>query len=365
MRILILANYSMGLYNFRIELIEELIKQNYEVYFALPEAESDEKVKLLIETGGKHIQTSINRRGINPLEDIKLIKKYISVIKEIDPDVILTYTVKPNIYGSFAASLLKKPVIINITGIGTSLTNTRLKQIVIMMYKFACRKAIKVFFQNRDNLKLFVDNKIVNISKTYLLPGSGVNTSKFSPQEQTVDDGVIRFLFVGRLMKEKGIREYLEAAESITANHSNIEFNLLGPFEEDEFKTYFNNNKNERIKYLGVSSDIRKEISAVNCIVNPSYHEGMSNVLLEAASMEKPIIASNIPGCKEIIDNEKNGYLFDVKSSQSLQERLLQFISLDENKKSEMGKESRKKVQNEFDRNIVISEYMKAINKHV
>jgi galacturonosyltransferase len=363
MKILILANYSMGLHNFRLELIEELISQGHKVFFSLPESSDDGYVKCIANTGACHIQTQVNRRSINPLSDLILVRSYKRIIKETDPDVILTYTIKPNIYGTYAASRLKKPVIMNVTGIGSALTNPRLRQIVLRMYKYACSKAVKIFFQNKENLNFFIGGSVVKSSKTALLPGSGVNTAKFSPQDKQKNDGVIRFLFIGRLMKEKGVSEYLDAARAITEMYKNIEFQLLGPFEEEEYRTQISAVDEKRIKYLGVSRDVRKEIRETDCIVNPSYHEGMSNVLLEAASMAKPVIASDIPGCREIIEHGRNGFLFKPGSSVSLQEKIIQFIELKEHEKIQMGNESRRKVEKEFDRNIIVEEYVKEIEK--
>lgn len=366
-KILIFANNAGGLYNFRFELIKELIKQGDEVYFCLPESSEDLKVQLMIDIGAKHIKTCINRRGKNPFEDLKLINEYKKTVKKVNPDVILTYTIKPNIYGAYVASLFKIPVLMNVTGIGTSLTNSRLKKIVIQLYKNACSKATIIFFQNESNRALFLRNKMVDINKTILLPGSGVNISRFKPMDivETATDKTIKFLFIGRLMREKGLREYLEAAKKITLKNENIEFLILGPFEEQEYKEILANNMNSRIKYLGVSNDVRNEMKEVDCIVNPSYHEGMSNVLLEGAAMGKPLIASNIPGCKEIIEDGYNGLLFEVKSVESLEDKLIQFIELDSREKRKMGQNSRKKVENEFDRNIILYEYMKAIKKIV
>jgi len=361
-KILILANNSVGLYNFRFELIEELIRQGNQVYFSLPESEEDIKVKLLIEAGANHIQTHINRRGINPIEDLKLIIEYKKIIKRINPDIILTYTIKPNIYGTYAASTLNKPVIMNITGIGTSLTNSKLKYIVTNLYKYSCSKARMVFFQNSSNHSLFISNKMVDTNKTKVIPGSGVNTTRFTPSNKSQKDNKIKFLFIGRLMKEKGIEEYLEVAKKVSEKYFNIEFQILGPFEEEKYRTNIDTYNNEKIVYLGTSKDVRTEIRQADCIVNPSYHEGMSNVLLEGAAMGKPLIASNIPGCKEIIEDRQNGYLFEVKSLSSLEDKIIQFIELSNEERQVMGKKSRQKVELEFARNIVINGYMNAIN---
>lgn len=360
-KVLILANNSGGLYNFRFELIQKLIEQKFEVYFAVPQLLDDDKVKLIVEVGGRYIYTPMSRRGMNPLEDLKLIKNYIQIIKKVNPDVIFTYTIKPNIYGNYAANKSNKPVIMNITGMGSSLVSGRLKEIIKNMYKFACSKSRNIFFQNEGNSDFFISNNLVDPKKTIIIPGSGVNIEKFKPMEKTYKNDIIRFLFIARLMKEKGIQEYLEAADRITKKYQNVEFQILGSFEEEKYKDIISNNKNKQIKYLGRSNDVRQEIKEVDCIVNPSYHEGMSNVLLEGAAMGKPLIASNIPGCKEIVDDGVNGYLFEVKSVTGLEEKLIRFINLCVKEKEIMGKNSRKKVEVEFDRNIVVNEYMKTI----
>ncbi|MDI3312180.1 MAG: glycosyltransferase family 4 protein, partial [Thermoanaerobacterium sp.] len=326
-----------------------------------PESGQDEKVNLLVKIGAKHIQTYFDRRGISIFEDFKLIKEYIKIIKVIDPDIVLTYTIKPNVYGTFAASIYKKPVIMSITGVGSAFASSKLRYIVSLLYKYACRNAYFVFFQNESNYLFFVSNRLVKPHKSKIIPGSGVNIERFKPIEKQNKDGIIRFLFIGRIMKEKGIEEYLQAADAITKKYPNVEFQILGMFEEEKYKDVILNNKNTRIKYLGISDDVRNEIKEVDCIINPSYHEGMSNALLEGAAMAKPLIASNIPGCKEIIDDGINGYLFEVRNVNQLIEKIEKFLSLDDEAKNQMGQAGRKKIEKEFDRNIVINEYMKVI----
>ena len=366
MKVLILANKSSGLYNFRFELILKLIQEGFEVSFTVPQSIGDEKVQSLREAGARYIHAPMNRRGTNPLEDLKLIRHYKGIIKNVNPAVILTYTIKPNVYGSYVANKLGVPVIMNVTGIGSSLASGKLRVLVKQMYKYACSRAYCVFFQNQGNLNFFLSNRLVSEYRTRLIPGSGVNLDKFRPTgKANKDDGVIRFLYIGRIMKEKGIEEYLEVADMLTKEYSDIEFQILGSFEEEQYRSVLEKNTNSRIKYLGQSNDVRNEIREVDCIVNPSYHEGMSNVLLEGAAMGKPLIASNIPGCREIIDDGGNGYLFDVKSAVSLKEKIEQFIRLSSERREQMGRHSRAKVEREFDRNIVINEYMKVINEIV
>ena len=362
-KILIMSNSIMSLINFKYELLERLIDEKFEVYFSIPESKKDTNVKKLIELGCNYIETNLDRRSTNPFKDLKLIKQYKDIIKYAKPDVILSYTIKPNIYGSYVAKKHKIPIIINITGLGSGFYNTYTKILVEKMYKYACKNAACIFFENEANYNYFIENKIAKKDKSKIVPGSGVNLEKFKPMKKTKEDGIVRFLFIGRIMKEKGIEEYLKAAEYITNKYSNVEFQILGPFEEEEYKEIILNHKNSKIKYLGVSYDVRNEIKEVDCIINPTYHEGMSNVLLEGAAMAKPLMASNIPGCREIVDNGVNGYLFEPKNEKNLIDTIEKFLTLNEIEKNKMGLASRQKVERTFDRNIVIEANLEEIYK--
>lgn len=365
LRILILANSAAGLYGFRGELLQAFVQQGFGVFFSVPQRSDDRSVRAMVALGCQHTYVPMNRRGANPFEDLRLIRRYQRVTQTVNPDLILTYTIKPNVYGNYVGNRVGVPVIMNVTGIGSSLSSGKLKSLAKLMYKYSCNKASVIFFQNQDNLDFFLENNMVDPNKARLIPGSGVNLEKFKPVSKERDDGVTRFLFIGRIMREKGIEEYLEVADMLTKEYSDIEFQILGSFEEEQYRSVLEKNTNPRIKYLGQSNDVRNEIREVDCIVNPSYHEGMSNVLLEGAAMGKPLIASNIPGCREIIDDGRNGYLFDVKSAVSLKEKIKQFIRLPREHREQMGRYSRAKVEREFDRNIVVNEYMKVINETV
>jgi glycosyltransferase involved in cell wall biosynthesis len=360
-KILLLTNSIGGLYNFRFELIKKILSKGYDVYICAPQPIENNKANLMINNGAKYIQTLMKRRGVNPFGDLKLAINYMKIVRQVNPDIVLTFTVKPNIYGAYAAIRHNKPVIMNITGLGSSQGNRIVKNIVKQLYKYVCNRTELIFFQNRENKSYFVLNGIAKQDKTRLIPGSGVNIAKFVPLAKERQDETIRFLFIGRIMKEKGIEEYLRAAEEVSQHYPNAEFQILGSFEEQKYRNIIENNKS--IVYLGISKDVRNEIKEVDCIVHPSYHEGMSNVLLEGAAMGKPLIASNIPGCKEIIEDGHNGYLFEVRSIKNLKDKLIQFIRLDKEAREAMGKNSRKKVEAEFDRNTVVNEYIEAIQK--
>lgn len=345
-------------------MLQELVLRGFEVFFAVPQLSEDSAVKMMEATGCQYVHTPMSRRGINPLEDLRLISRYQRVAQAVTPDIILTYTIKPNVYGNYVGNRLGVPAITNVTGIGSSLSSGKLKYLVKRMYKYACDKASIVFFQNQGNLDFFLENNMVDPNKVRLIPGSGVNLDKFQPMKKTnKGDGITRFLYIGRIMKDKGIGEYLDAANRITKQYPNTEFQILGPFEEEQYKALIENNP--RVKYLGRSSDVREQIREVDCIVHPSYHEGMSNVLLEGAAMGKPLLASNIPGCKEIVDNGANGYLFEPKSVDSMVEKLHLFLELNDEERMEMGLASRRKVEEEFDRNLVVEAYLQAISEMI
>lgn len=358
-KILILANNDVGLYNFRKELIEKLIKENYELYISLPDGE---KISLLKDLGCNFVETNVDRRGMNPLNDIKLLLNYFKIIKKIKPDIVLTYTIKPNIYGGIACRLKKVPYLVNITGLGTAIESKGiLSKILLKLYKFALKRAKCVFFQNEANKDLFIKCKIVK-DNYKLIPGSGVNLIENSFTEYPKND-VIKFLFIGRVMKTKGIEEFLETAKIIKEKYKNTEFIILGGYDQEIYREKINEYVNKDIvKYEGFQKDVRKYILESNCIILPSYNEGMANVLLEAASTGRPIIASNINGCKEAINEGINGYLVEAKSVNSLVEKIEKFINLSYDEQREMGTKGREKVEKEFDRNIVIKAYMEEIN---
>lgn len=357
-------NSIISLINFRKELIHTLIEKNYEVYFTVPESKENQQVKELLNMGTKYVQNSINGRSINPFFELKTLFQLKKIVQNIKPDIILSFTIKPNIYGSYVAKKCKIPIIINITGLGSGFNNAYTKILVEKMYKYACKNAFCIFFQNEANYNYFIENKIAKKDKSKIVPGSGVNLEKFKPMEKTKEDGIVRFLFIGRIMKEKGIEEYLKAAEYITNKYSNVEFQILGPFEEEKYKEIILNHKNSKIKYLGVSYDVRNEIKEVDCIINPTFYpEGMSNVLLEGAAMGKPLIATYIPGCKEIVEDGVNGYLFEPKNTQKLIEKIEKFLKLSTSEREKLGRAGRKKVEENFDRNIVIKAYLEAIKK--
>jgi glycosyltransferase involved in cell wall biosynthesis len=359
MKILILANFGMGLYNFRKELLEALIKKSNEVYISLP---NDEFVPKLTSLGCKYIETPLDRRGTNPVKDFHLMLQYIHILKQIKPDVVLTYTIKPNVYGGLACRITNTPYLTNITGLGTSIENEGLIQkITLMLYKTGLKKASCLFFQNETNRKFFIDKKIVK-SKTRLVPGSGVNVNQHMIEEYPQDEDSIRFLFIGRIMKAKGIEELLRAVKIVKEKYSNTSFELVGHCEENYLQQLTELEEQGFLNYHGQQSDIHSFIKNSHATLLPSHHEGTANVLLESASTGRPVLASRVPGCQETFDENVSGLGFEVRNVDSLVEAIIKFINLPYELKKAMGIAGRKKMEREYDRNLVIKAYLEEIN---
>lgn len=360
-KVLILSNHFITLYNFRKELIQRLLKEDIEVFISLPKGEKNKYFK---EKGCHIIETDVDRRGSNPFNDFKLIKNYIRIIKDVMPDVVLTYTVKPNLYGGIASRINKVPYICNVTGLGSAyLQGGIVNSIVKFFSKMSFRKANKVLFQNKSNLELLVKLGMLN-NNFELLPGSGVNLEQFDVLPFNIDDGKDVFNFIGRVLKDKGIDEYLEAALLVKKKYPEVVFNVIGMVDQPEYEEVLRNYENKGIiKYYGFQTDLKEFITNSSCTINPSYAEGMSNVLLESAACGRPVIASNVPGCREIIDDGISGYTFEVKDTSDLVSKIEDFIELNREEKIQMGLLGRKKVENEFDRQIVINKYLEFINE--
>lgn len=359
MNILILANSIVGLHSFRKEVVKSIVDAGYTVYIAFPD--KDERAEYFNSIGCKYIDIPFERRGTNPIKDLKLMLNYREFIKRIKPIAVLTYTIKPNVYGGMASAFCGVPQIANVTGLGDSLENPGLLQKLTMaLYRIGLRKANTVFFQNKSNLDFCLRHKIVRDENTKLLPGSGVNLSHHTYQEYPACE-TLRFLFVARLLRDKGVEEYFEMAKVIRRLYPNTEFQILGACEGNYQKELDELCEKGIIKYLGKTSDVRPYIANVHCTILPSYHEGLSNVNLESAANGRPVITTNVPGCRETVDDNKTGFLCKSRSSQSLIEAVEKFIKLTNEEKIQMGIMGRKKVEREFNRQIVIDAYLDAI----
>lgn len=362
-KVLILSNSIIGLHSFRKEVISAIRDSGYEVIISVPDGDAPHSS--FFENIGCQIEKiAFDRRGTNPFADLVMLMKYYRLINKVRPDVVLTYTIKPNIYGGMAARICHVPQMANITGLGDAVENGGwLQKITVILYRIGLKKARKVFFQNADNRDFCLKARIVK-SESELLPGSGVNLRHHTYQPYPEDDGRVRFLFIGRLLIDKGIREYFDAARAIKIKYPETEFQILGPIEGSVKRQLEELTQGGIIIHFGTTTDVRPFIGTVECTVMPSYHEGMSNVNLESAANGRPIITSNIPGCRETVEDSKTGYLIEARDTQSLIEVLERFIRLPYAEKVRMGKEGRRKMEREFDRQIIVNAYLQSI-KHV
>lgn len=358
-----LANNDAWVYKLRKETILALLKHGYSVYISSPRGEFS---PIMEQWGCVWIESKLERRGKNLASDLKLFTHYIGLIKNIKPNVVLSYTIKPNLYGGLASRLLNTPYICNITGLGSGFSgNSILKKLIIQLYKHSLKKANCVFFQNNEDQKILQEHGIVK-NNYQVIPGSGVNLDEYQYKSYPPMDSKITFTFIGRIMKDKGIDEFLEAAKAIKQKYENTSFTVIGFIEptqvqySEKIKQY---SEDGYIEYVGFQKNVIPYIEQSHCIIQPSHGgEGMSNVLLETAAIGRPLIASDIPGCRETIVEGENGYLFFPKDTKSLVSKIEIFLSLPYTEKIILGINSRSKVEREFDRRIVTKEYLKKIN---
>lgn len=358
MKILIAANFDVGLYKFRKELIQKMIDDGHEVYISLPDGDL---VKPLVDMGCSFIETKLDRRGMNPVKDFALILSYAGILKKIKPDMVITYTIKPNLYMGMLCGMKRLPYVINITGLGTAFqSHGAVLKLFVNLYKSACKRAQTVIFENSENQQLFKDYGIVKENQCLLNNGAGVNLDEYSfksyPEEKT-----IRFLFIGRIMQEKGIDELFAAAEKIKAKYENIEFDILGMYEDDYKSVVEELTKKGVINFYGYQEDVRPFIERAHCFVLPSWHEGMANTNLECAAMGRPVITGNIHGCLEAVVDGETGYLAQPKNADDLYEKLEKFIKLPYDEKVKMGRASHEYVAKVFDKKKVVEKTIERI----
>lgn len=358
-KILIMVNRDFVLYNFRIELVERLLKEKYKVYICLPYGE---KVDKMVAMGAKFIPVEIDKRGTNPLRDLKLLRSYKKILKRLRPDIILMYTTKVDIYGGILAGRMKIPYLMNISGLGTALEYESLMQkLMIFLYKKAAKHAKCLFFQNTENQEFFEKHRIYQgVQK--LIPGSGVNLNRWYLMDYPDDKNGVEFLFIARVIKEKGIEEYLAAAKQIKKEYPHAVFHVLGPCDgeyEDMLKEY---ELGGIIQYHGMVQDTREFLKRAHCTIHPSYYpEGISNVLLESAACGRPVITTNRSGCRETVDDGVTGFVFEQKDRAALIECVRKFMEMENEERKIMGLAGREKMVREFDREIVVGAYMRQI----
>lgn len=357
-KVLFLVNHDIVIYNFRLEIVERLLAEGHQVVISSPYGE---RIDALVELGCEFRPIEIARHGMNPVQELKLLRDYMSLIKEVKPDIVLTFTIKPNIYGGMACTILNVPYVVNITGLGTAVENGGIvQQITVMLYRLALTKVQRVFFQNEENRQFFADRKLA-VAKHAMLPGSGVNLERFSVLEYPGDE-TTEFVFISRIMKEKGADQYLEAAEYIRSKYPNTRFHVCG-FCEQAYEQRLKELHNRGVIYYhGLVRDVRQVIAKTHCTIHPTYYpEGLSNVLLESAACGRPLITTDRSGCREVIDHGVNGFVVKQKDSRDLIEKIEKFLAMPWEQRRDMGLAGRAKVEKEFDRRIVVEKYLEEV----
>jgi glycosyltransferase involved in cell wall biosynthesis len=363
------ANTSWSLYNFRLGLIRRLQDEGYDISVIAPK---DSFTSKLVSEGITYHEIDMSNYGTNPFSEIKLIYSFYKLYKKIDPDLIFHYTIKPNIYGTIAAGLCRKPSIIVTTGLGHlfQFSNFMVRMITLFLYRVAAILTKEVWFLNDNDRDIFIYKRIVRKSKTKVLKSEGVNVDWFKPRKDK-KFYIDRFLFAGRLIWEKGVAEYVEAARIIKEKYPRVRFELLGFIDQSNPKAipyeYISNwQKQKVIKYLGETTDIRPYLEKATCLVFPSYYrEGVSRVLMEAASMETPIITTDNVGCRDIVDDGKNGFIVEPQNIPSLVKAIEEFIEMDDQDKLVMGKLGRKKMVEGYAEEKIIEQYISTITKYL
>ncbi|MDB5540760.1 MAG: glycosyltransferase [Devosia sp.] len=367
-RILICSNTAWSVYNFRRSLIVALIADGYEVVVVAPPDEYAEKLPGL---GCRYIPLPMDNRGTSPLRDLRLLLRFWQMLRRERPVAYLGYTIKPNVYGSLAAHSLGIPVINNIAGLGAAFIRASwLTEVAKLLYRLALGRSQRVFFQNREDRELFIAKRLVREAQAGLLPGSGVDLARFSPAPPRPADGEIRFLLVARMLWDKGVGEFVEAARRTRRAHPEARFQLLG------FLDVPNPAAIERsvvegwvaegvVEYLGVTEDVRPHLAAADCVVLPSYREGLSRSLIEAAALGRPLIATDVPGCREVVDDGVNGFLVAPRDATPLAAALATFCSLTMAQRTRMGASSRQKAVSEFDETVVVDRYRHEITRAI
>ena len=368
MHILITVNKTWNIFNYRRAIVEAFIQEGHSVTVLVP---YDEYVIKLERLGCKVVHLEMDVSGLSPYKDIKLIGKMKSVFLAEKPDLIFSYTIKNNIFGALAARALDIPFIPNVTGLGTAfLSGGFLKLISEWLYGFSFRHLKTIFFQNEDDINLFIEKKIVTINQAKLLPGSGINLEHFSPVAYPTKDNAPIFLMIARLIGDKGVFEFIAAARKIRADHPQVRFQLLGEVNVTnrtaiDMQTVKSWEDEGIIEYLGGSDDVRPFISAAHCVVLPSYREGAPRSLIEAAAMSRPLIATDVPGCRSVVDDKKTGYLCKVRDEDDLVRRIYDFLELSIKSKAHMGRLGRVKMIENFDQDFVIKAYQKALKSEL
>lgn len=364
MHILITANSAWNIWNFRRPLLDALIADGHRLSVLVP---WDESVGDLERVGCKVITLEMDAKGLSPLAGLRLLRRFKGAFREERPDVVLSFTIKNNIFGAMAARVTGIPFIPNVTGLGTAfLSGGLLQAVAVGLYRRAYRGLRVIFFQNKDDQALFLSRGLVSTEQAQLLPGSGIDLDRFAAVKMPPVEEPNTFLMIARLLRDKGVIEYVDAARQIKRSNPYVRFQLLGPSDSENRSAIDAATIKEWVdegivEYLGVTPDVRPHIAAANCVVLPSYREGAPRTLIEAAAMGRPVIATDVPGCRAVVDKDVSGFLCDVRSAESLAVAMQRFLVLPHEAHVAMGQAGRAKMEREFNQSIVVRAYQQAI----
>jgi glycosyltransferase involved in cell wall biosynthesis len=363
--VLLSVNTAWNAWNFRLGLIEAIMKRGHRVMVAAP---VDRYAERLTQRGCEFVDFPMDSNGTRPAQDLQLLLRYLMLFHSQRPVAYLGYTIKPNIYGSIAARMTGIPIINNIGGLGAAfIDDSMVTRIARLLYKFALRRSTRVFFQNAEDQQLFVNAGLTNAALTDLLPGSGIRLNEYDPTPKTGEErSKFRFLLVGRMLINKGVVEFADAARIVRRKIPGVRFQLLGPINEANPNSVSSAaiaawEAEGVVDYLGSADDVRPYIANADCVVLPSYREGVPRTLLEAAAMARPIIATRVPGCTDAVEDGVNGLLCQARDTADLAEKMLGMIALPAAKRAAMGWAGRRKVEQEFDEALVINKYLDVI----
>lgn len=367
MRLLLTANTAWNILHFRRGLVQALREDGHQVTVLAPQDGTEHELQ---EMGCRFRTLTMNSKGLNPLEDMRLVGRFRRFMAGMQPDAALSFTIKNNIYGALAAKRQGIPFIPNVTGLGTAfLSGGPLQTVAEQLYTRAFRQLPVVFFQNRDDRSLFLDRGLVTPSQARLLPGSGIDLDHFRAAEPPPPRGSAPcFLMIGRLLRDKGVFEYVEAARQVKQRWPEARFRLLGAvgaanrtaIDRETVEAW---HREGIVEYLGTADDVRPLIAEADCVVLPSYREGAPRTLIEAAAMARPVIATDVPGCRAVVDDKVTGLLCAPRSAECLSQALLEFLDLPAARRVAMGQAGRRKMEQEFDQDLVIEAYRSALTQ--
>lgn len=361
MKIMLTANTSWNLAHFRLPLITGLLADGHEIIALSP---NDDRVPQLEEMGVRHIPLDMDNKGTGPVKDLQLISEFKRQFKKESPDFVLSFTIKNNIYGAIAARSQGIRFLPNVSGLGTAFLGAGwLEKVVTILYRKAFRPLPRVLFQNTDDRDVFLNHRIITPNQALLVPGSGIDLDHYQPAPlANVEDGALTFLLIGRVLKDKGVYEYVDAARALHATHPNLRFQILGKTDVEN-RTAISRSTLDGwvsegvVEYLGSTDDVRPFIENADCVVLPSYREGTPRTLLEAAATGRPLVATDVPGCREVVVHELNGFLCKKQSASDLAAAMLRIVDAGSEARTQLGSNGRAKVAAEFDQAIVVDTY--------